>query len=717
MHKRLLFQFVLLILILVSSFWGYLKYPHIFSLFENKLNDLMFIARGAQPADNNIVIIDIDEQSLRELGQWPWSRDIVAQILQNLSDYNIGIVGLDVVFAEHDNSSPKNVFKKLGKPFKNALDYDAILADTIANTPTIIGYIFNLTKDSTSPGPSPKVSGIFIEKDKPQNSFLIKPYRPILNIPIIQNSAYSNGYFNTIPDNDGIVRSIPLVMQYNGIVYPSLCLEMIRTALGIQKISINYFQNGVESIQLGNLIIPTDIFGRLLVNYKGEAHHYKYFSASDIFYKRISAQQLEGKIALFGTSAAGLLDLRSTPFDSVYPGVEVHATALDNIINQNFLSKPSWVFSADLFDILVMSILTFGIILIPRAFISFLLFLTLNIFLIFAHYYMMNTQGILLNTFFPIISIFTLFLVGESINYFLETKQKEKIKQKFATKVSSAVVEELIKNNQNDILEGKEEQITIFFSDIRGFTSISEAMPSAKDLIALLNAYMTPMVEIIDKYQGTVDKFIGDAIMAYWNAPIAVTKQADKALQASIEQIFELEKLNQKLHVEKKPKINIGIGLNSGISVVGEMGSSGRSDYTCIGDPVNLASRAEGLCKTYGAKIILTEFTKELLEESCYALRELDRVRVKGKEEPITIYECFGNDKKTWISFDEPQEKEYLEAMELYRKSLFSDALKIFLNLFENSNQQLYTLYIERCEHYEKHPPKDFDGVFTFTTK
>jgi adenylate cyclase len=715
--KKILIQIALFIFVSILTLVGYVIYPKVFEPFENKLNDSMFLFRGEKKADENVVIIDIDEKSLKELGQWPWSRNKVAKVLQNLTDYGVAIIGLDVVFAEYDSSSPKKVLTELGINSKDAKDYDKILANTIASTPTIVGYVFYLTDDGFNEKLSPKNSAILIEKNKPEKSFLIKPYRTILNIPEIQEAAYSNGYFNTIPDQDGIVRSIPMLMDYDGALYPSLSLEMIRILLDERKITLKYFNQGAEYIQIGDVTIPTDTFGRMMINYRGEQHRYDYISAVDIYNKQVSPERLAGKIALLGTSASGLLDLRSTPFDSVYPGVEVHATAIDNILNGDFLSKPPWIIGTDIVDILVCLIIAFVILLIPSALLSFGIFTAFIFGIFYLHYYYLTTEGLLLNTFFPVIGVSLLFIIGESINYYFETKQKEKIKKKFAAKVSDAVVEELIKSNSDNILEAKEENITIFFSDIRGFTSISEQMGSAKELINLLNQYMTPMVEIIAKHNGTVDKFIGDAIMAYWNAPVHIKDHADEALKASIEQIFKLQELNIKFKQENKPNIDIGIGLNTGDSIVGEMGSFGRSDYTCIGDPVNLASRAEGLCKPYGAKIILTEFTKALLTKDEYFIRELDVVRVKGKEEPVKIYECIGYENQTWVKFSKEENNQYQEALALYKNSDFKSALDIFEQLNEQNTHKVYALYSDRCKHYIDNPPSNFDGVFTFVTK
>jgi len=715
--KKIWIQFTVFLFILLVSLFGYAKYPTFFSLFDNTLNDIMFLNRGPQKTDKDIIIVDIDEKSLQKLGQWPWSRNKIAQILQNLTQSGVGIVGLDVVFAEADNSSPKRILQKLGLSKIKAADYDKILANAIKKNATIIGFVFALDDDGLKEERLPKNRAIFIEKNKPEHSYLIQPHRAILNIPIIQENAYSNGYFNTIPDEDGIVRRIPMVVEYHGILYPSLSLEMIRNILGIKKVFINYSDQGVESIQMGDLNIPTDRWGRMIVNYKGPHYKYKYISAYDVYTKNINSKDLQGKIILFGTSAAGLLDLRSTPFDNAYPGVEVHATAIDNMLNKNFLQSPSWVAGVDIVDIILSLSITFALLLFPSALMSFFLIALFILFIFFLHYHLMIDKGFLLNTFFPLVSVSILFVIGQSINYFFEMRQKENIKRKFSTKVSAAVVEELIQQADENLFSVKEKEITILFSDIRDFTSISEQLGSAKMLIQLLNEYMTPMVEIITSYKGTVDKFIGDAIMAYWNAPADVEKHADKALQSAIEQIFALENLNKKLTQEKKPNIRIGIGINTGLSVVGEMGSKGRSDYTCIGDAVNLASRSEGLCKPYGSKIILSEFTKNALQNSNYFFRELDTVRVKGKKRPVTIFECMGYENRNWVNFNEYSNKIYLEALQYYKNSHFEEALKLFKMLNDLDKEKLYQLYIERCEHYIVHKPKNFDGVFTFVTK
>lgn len=739
MRKSLLQLFFTLVVIL-GGVVGYLHFNAVWQPFEYKIKDLMLQTRGELPGDENIIIVDIDERSLKALGQWPWSRDKVATLLQNLSDLGVAIIGLDVVFAEADNSSPHNVFQKLGLPFQDVPNYDEMLAKTIEDTPTIMGYVFALTPDSIQPEGQPKTSAIMIEHERPTRSYVIKPYRPILNIPLIQQKAYSSGYFNTIPDSDGIVRSIPLVMEYNGVIYPSLSLEMARLILGEKKVDILYDENGLNQIVIGEHKIPTDFFGRLMINYRGSQNSYQYISAIDVYNKHVNPLHVKDKIALVGTSAAGLLDLRSTPFESVYAGVEVHANAIDNILHQNFIAKPIWTRGVDMMSIALLALVTFALLLLPSALLSFSGLLALNLIIIATHYYAMIYQGILLNTILPIVSINVLFIIGQAINYFLEIKQKEMIKHKFASKVSPAVMNNIL-SSEADFLQGMEKEITIFFSDIRNFTAISEAAGEPKHLIHFMNAYMDPMTDIIIKAGGTVDKFIGDSIMAYWNAPLSVENHADKAVSAALEQLHHLVKLNQILQKNpefsaihtmalhnNKPIIDIGIGINTGLAIVGEMGTSRRSDFTVIGDPINLGSRLESLCKYYGAHIIISHFTKRQLKGD-YVMRLLDLVTVKGKQEPVEIWQV--HDFKSIPNHQHPLyecsqeilEEEltlYHEALRQYQHAQFHEALTLFENLKQKNyhiNDTIYTIYCERCSHYIAFPPSEFNGVFVHTTK
>lgn len=709
--KLLVIELAIALFLGIFTSYLYINKTSFFENLNNKIVDSFFLFRGELKPNKHIVIVDIDEKSLARLGQWPWSRDIVASILQRLTKSRVGIIGLDIVFAEADNSSPRRVLDKLGKRDIKAPDFDKILAKTLQNTPTVSGYMFDFQVD-TKRGDIPNISTIVVEKNYKNINFLPIAKGIIANIPLLQKSSYSSGFFNTIPDDDGIVRSVPMLVKYKNTIYPSLTLEMLRLMYGAKSIVVNYGDTGIDKIGLGKLNIPTDRFGRLSINFTGKQKLYRYISAVDIYDGNFKPKDIKNSIVLIGTSAGGLLDLRATPFGSTFPGVEIHATAVDNVLSGHFISHPNWIEAVDLgviFSILFVIVFLFAFLGALRT--AILSSLSIISF-IFVFYYYFTKEGIILNIIYPLTAALLLYMILTSLHYLLESKQKEMIKNKFAKKVSSAVADSLIRQGDKDILEAKQREVSIFFSDIRGFTAISEKFSNPKKLIVFLNLYMTPMTEVITKNQGTVDKFIGDAIMAYWNAPLEVKNHADCAVQSAIEQMKALKKLNEKLQIDGLPSIDIGIGINSGQAVVGEMGSLGRSDYTIIGDNVNLGARLEGLNKIYGTNIIISEFTKKRLQKD-YDMRELDKVRVKGKNRPVLIYEILMDKQHNDISL-----KKYNEAISFYKDADFSKALVLFDELLkEEPLSKLYALYVKRCKAYIENPPEKFDGVFTLTTK
>ncbi|WP_123377233.1 CHASE2 domain-containing protein [Aliarcobacter butzleri] len=696
----------------------YIFFPSLPDSLDNRLRDYLFTIRGELPHNQNVVIVDIDETSIKSLGQWPWSRDKLAKILENLTLANVGIVGLDIVFAEEDRTSPHKILQDLKIYKKDVPNYDLEFANVVENSPVILGYQFDLVKKDNANAKVPQIPAIFIEKDKPQDnkSYLIEAYNTILNIPQIQDKAYSSGFFNNIPDDTGIIRSVPLIISYDDTIYPSLALEVIRVINDTQKVVVQYDENGISNIILDDISIPTDRYGRMLINFRGPERSFKYISAIDIYNNSFDKSEIDGKIVLIGTSAAGLFDLRATPFDSIFPGVEVHANIIDNILMQDFIYKASWLDGANILIIFVLSIIVVMLTTYTTFWANPIIFISFSISYLFLVYNLLFDYGIVLNILFPIATVLIASIMTTLFDYFYNIKKEEAIKAKFASKVSKNVMDDILKNIDKNEFSAKSKEVTIFFSDIRGFTNISEKL-DAKELISFLNRYMQPMSEIIIKYQGTIDKFIGDAIMAYWNAPIDIKNHCDLALKASLEQLEVLEKLNVELQKENLPKIDIGIGLNTGTVIVGEMGSSLRSDYTVIGDTINLGSRVESLCKYYDSKLNISNFTKDKLQEK-YIFRFLDLVKVKGKNEPVEIWQVLGSGEAK-ESLKEELDL-YHKAIEFYKNSDFINALEIFESLENNenkTNKNIYKIYITRCKEFIKTPPKNFDGVYEHTTK
>jgi len=742
--KKLLTYFLISIIVFSAVTLIYLFIPKTLESLDNRLRDFMFVTRGAIPDSKNIVIIDIDDKSLEQIGQWPWSRDVVSTLLNKLTTSEVGLIGFDMVFAEEDRANPIKVLEKYKiKTNKDIPNHDLLFAQTIANTPTILGYQFQLDKNDHIQKTAPDVPAIFIERNKTlqHEDMVINAYGTILNTQTAQNSGYSSGFFNNVPDESGVVRSVPLIIRYDNQLYPSLAIEIIRVISDINKVYVNYDNNGVSHLNVGDFTIPADRYGRIVVNFRGPSKTFRYISAGDILNNNFNKKDISGKIALIGTSAAGLLDLRAIPLESVYPGVEVHANVLDNILTSSYIVKPSWIDGFNLLHIFILSFLLIFIIAYTSPLIS-----TIAIAVIFGIdmyylYHLLFSEGIIANILFPIITTIVATIVAFTLTYFLEAKFNSAIKNKFASKVSKDVMESLLENPDDNTFAAMEKEITVFFSDVRNFTNISEAIGNPKLLIEFLNNYMDPMTDIIIKEHGTVDKFIGDAIMAYWNAPGNVEDHAQRAVIATLEQLHLMETLNKKIKQDEKfekvvsmaeksgvEPLDIGIGLNTGMAVAGEMGSSQRSDYTVIGDPINLGARLESLCKYYGSKCNISQFTKEQLKEDDFIFRFLDLVTVKGKKEPVEIWQVvdYNTDESLHKLYSVTKQTlldeiaTHHKAIALYKKAQFKEALELFTSLENNkekTNTKIYKIYIDRCQYYIKTPPNEFNGVFEHTTK
>jgi adenylate cyclase len=702
MANSLLKYSAIVIFILFLS-WAYLFTNQSFFSLDNNLRDFLFSKRGELPQSQNIVIIDIDEDSLDKFGQWPWSRSVVSDLIKKLSTAQAGIIGLDIVFSEADQTSPHTIASKLNMDVSNLDNYDQILATTFSSTPTIGGYIFKFEgKDEHS---GPLIPAVIIEKGLQSNRSILTPKSVVLNIDILQENFYSSGFFNNTPDTDGMIRKVPLVMRYKGIIYPSLVLEMLRIYSKVSHVEIYGDDIGVEKIKFGDFVIPTDHMGRLFVNFRGGSKHFKYISAGNILNGDFDVKDIAGKFVLVGTSAVALSDLRATPLDNVIPGVEVLANVLDNILQGDFLYTP---INAVIYDLLIILciVVVFSVIfsylkswvLLPTVIIS-------SVLLYQIFFYLLFDLGIVLNLLFPILAFSGTFILIVSLDYLYSVQQKEFIQSIFEKKVSKAVMLDLIKEKDKTLLDAQEKEVSIFFSDIRNFTSISEDIIASSKLVSLLNHYLTPMAKEISDHEGTIDKFIGDAIMAYWNAPNNVKGHADKAVKSALRQIKLLQQLNEDLYAEFGVKLKIGIGIHTGVVTVGEIGSDTRSDYTIIGDNVNLASRIEELNKFYDTSIIISKETKEQLKEE-YMFRYLDTVRVRGKNQPVELFEVIS------LGTNEKFKKElehYDKALTLFRNAEYHNAYEEFKVLYDRYKDTLYSIYRDRCKERDEHPKQILD--------
>lgn len=716
MKKRLLTHGLASLIVSIVLVYLYYNVPDGLQSLDNRLRDSMFQLRGPIETTGKVAIVDIDERSLRELGQWPWGRRDIAQILYQLTLAGASVIGLDMVFAEEDKRSDAYIIKKKNwtvEGLKEPEDYDAIMGDMVSQTPTVVGYTWDMFNATPNEKNRPQMTAN-IQYKADMFDKILEPKGITLNTAKIQDNAYSSGFFNNISDEDGIIRQVPLLMKEEGFYFTSLAFEMYRLYKEQVDIRLMYEEGIFVGAEVNNTHIPLNKAAQLFVNFRGPTNTFPYIPAIDIYNGTFDTSLVKGKLILLGTSAIGLKDIRATPFDTSYPGVEVHANVIDNLLKKDFISMSDNSRGHELL-LIVLVVFLVGLLTatLPASWgLAAIAVLSYGLFEYI--YYYLFTEGTVLNILFPFIGVILMTIVSLLLSYIFESRTKDLIKAKFSQKVSKDVVDELLKNPDAVNFAAMDKEITVFFSDVRSFTEISERLGSAEKLISLMNDYMTPMVDIIMQKRGTVDKFIGDAIMAYWNAPKDLEGHQDLAVQSSLDQLKTLEALNSTLEETYGFGIDIGIGLNTGQAVVGEMGSQGRSDYTAIGDPVNLASRLEGLCKPYGVRLIISEFTKAGLKEE-YIIRPLDLVRVKGKELPVAIYEVLGYGQAEGALKDELEV--YDSALKLYREANFSKALELFSVLKEQNNSKLHQTYVERCEHFIENPPEHFDGVFTFTTK
>ncbi len=692
--------------------------------------------------DERIVILDIDEKSLKQEGRWPWARDKLAALMDELFDrYHVAVVGFDVVFAEKDTSSGLNVLQDLGrKQFKDIpqfqsilsqikphLEYDALFASKLKQRNVVLGYYFS----NSEAGAASSMSGLLPAPVFPPGFFKGHPVNFLkwdsygANLPELQESAASAGHFNPQVDFDGVVRRVPMIVEHDGAYYESLSLAVVRTVLDFSKLAPGFAgsqskdYSGLEWLSLvsaqGDLTIPVDREGSALIPFRGGRGTFRYISVTDVLHEKLPVTDLQNKIVLIGTSAPGLMDMRATPVGEVYPGVEIHANMISGILNQNLKQNPHYLLGANVLLLLLIGVVLSVILplLSPmRGMLVTLCVLTGDVVLNMSLWQYGNMALPLAG---GMLMILTLFALNMSFGYFVESRDKRKITGLFGQYVPGEVVEEMAKNPESVSMEGDSREMTILFSDVRGFTTISEGLES-KELSLLMNAFLTPLSRIIYKQRGTIDKYMGDCIMAFWGAPLPDERHAYHAILAGLEMQRTLAELQPQFKEKGWPEIHIGVGINTGRVSVGNMGSEVRVAYTVMGDAVNLASRLEGITKEYGALVLVGEATKQAVPDFLY--REVDMVRVKGKVQPVAIFEPLGLNSE--VDKDQQEEaKLFHQALRLYRKQDWDKAELQLLSLRNMSPQcKLYQVYAERVAHYRNDPPGDnWDGVFIFKTK
>ena len=729
------FAFVLLLLFVSLRQWD----PAPVQLLRERGFDFIQSMRpNVMAPEPNVVIVDIDEKSLAKIGQWPWPRVLLAQLVENIIlDYGALVVGFDIVFAEPDRVSPPKLAEFV-RPYDpqtaDALlklpDSDEVFAAALKRTSVVAGQSGHFD-ESLGKG-TPPVRTTIAEIGGDPRPYLLNFGGMVRNLPIIEEAAAGRGMFTVSPEPDGVVRRVPAIMSVGKDLYPTLSIEMLRVALGGSNIAIKSDLNGVKSVVVAGFEVPTDTSARVRPHFA----HYdrpRYIPAIDILTGEVDPKRLNRKLVLLGTSALGLVDNKTTPVDQFLPGVEVHAQLIEGMIAGTLLTQWQWIaegkiiLDAKMAEILLAFVVGAMMIwLVPRfgAKPMLIMFFAIAGTLMGGTTYLFIEQRQLLDFIFPAGTSLVLFMLLGYLNYAREEAQKKQVRGAFSRYMSPALVEKLAQFPESLKLGGETRDMTIMFSDIRGFTTISEQF-DAEGLTRFINRFLTPMTDIILKGRGTIDKYMGDAIMAFWNAPLDDEEHARHACRSGLAMMAECRLLNQRWKAEAEAEgrkfipVNIGVGLNSGSVCVGNMGSDLRFDYSVLGDDVNLASRLEGQSKTYGVDIVIGKNTRDGVPD--FATIEIDMIKVKGKTQPVRIFALLGDETVAATPSIQSLCKLNDALITSYRAQEWDKTLALIAQarpLGEGKLNTLYELYEERVAYYRENPPgADWDGVYVATSK
>ncbi len=708
-----------------------------FQRLELQAYDARLLATMPEKIDPRVVIIDIDEKSIAAEGRWPWGRDKLAVLVkQAFENYKVKAVGFDVFFSEADTSSGLANLETLAQTsFKTnadfqekltelrpSLDFDTKFAEAIKKYPVVLAFAGNneragMQKLELGVLPPPAFLGSTFN-GRPPTSAEIDGYSG--NLKALQNAASATGHILPLIDFDGVTRRLPLFIKFKDGYYESLSLAVYRAYLDNEPIKVILREDEgdkrtkIKSVDLRGTTIPLDDEGAALIPFRGRSPMYRYISATDVIRGNLTKGELEGKIAFVGTSAQGLFDLRSAPVGEVYPGVETHANMISGYLDNNLKRKPGYELSIKALMILLIGLpLSVALVKMNPLVATITVVVTAAFVTAFNMYWWY--QGYVLPLALPLLLIGFLFLLNMAYGFFIEARSRRQITGIFGTYVPKELVDEMAKDPGTYTTKGESRDMTVLFSDVRNFTTISEGL-APTELTAMMNAYLTHMTESIQQDRGTIDKYIGDAIMAFWGAPLKDEKHAEHALHSALAMQKKVKEIGPDFVKRGWPKLEIGVGLNCGTMNVGDMGSTFRRAYTVLGDAVNLAARLEGLTKEYGVGILVSENIVNSVPAVIY--RELDRVRVKGKLEPISIYEPIGlKDEIPNQLLDEIDR--FHRVLDRFRQQKWDDAEASLTKLLDaDPKRKVYRVYMDRIAALRAKPPgANWDGVFTFTTK
>ena len=679
-----------------------------------------------------VTIVDIDEKSLAKFGQWPWPRTQIADMIINLTSLGAVVIAFDIVFAEPDRLNPAAVagsmryIDEVTRAKLRALpSNDQVLAEAIKRSRVVLGETA-LAEVNPQFDKSLPLTGLAMLGEDPLP--LLFDFPGLLrNVPVLEASAAGRGLITIKSERDGIVRRVPMLMIAQGETMPSLTFEILRVITSTPTILIKSEKAGIKSFAVRGLDIPTDHNGRLWIHFADQDPSI-YISAADVLDGSVAPDRIAGKLVLIGTSAVGLNDIKTSPVSPTIPGVEIHAQVLESALTKSLLSRPLWgaVLEFGAAILLGLLVIAFAPLFGPVTLVAVgALFASL---LVSVAWYFYTEQRLLIDFTYPLLSTTVIYLTLIFTNFVREQAQRRQIRSAFGQYLSPALVAQLAQSPEKLVLGGEEREMTIMFSDVRGFTTISESYKSdPQGLTTLMNRFLTPLTNAILARKGTIDKYMGDAIMAFWNAPLDDHEHQLNACEAALDMLERIDALNRQREIEAKAgghafiPINVGIGLNTGTCVVGNMGSDLRFDYSVLGDSVNLASRLEGQSKEYGFPIIVGSKTALAVKDQ-FAILELDFIMVKGKKEPEVIYAIAGR-KDTALSEGFQRLRNLtIEMLACYRSRDWDGALDAIARGRRSDDGHalgnLYKLYEARILGYQKTPPpEDWNGAYALLTK
>ncbi len=703
------------------------------SFLANLRNSVFDYYQQWQPRENlptrPVAVIDIDEKSLLQLGQWPWPRNYLAAMVQNATQMGAVVIGFDMVFAEEDRLSPDKMSESVAslspetqKELKSLQSFDAIFANQLKRSRSVLGIAVNPSKTDVNNLGIERIATIATLGNDPK-PFLRKFPGLIGNITTLDEAAIGRGMISLDQGFDGVVRRVPLANVVGDKIVPTLALDMLRVATGRNVIS-QATDSGLVGFKVAGTLVPTDKFGRIWIKYS-EYDPDQYISAADVITGKVDPSRLNGKLLFVGTSATGLKDLRSSPLQSSLPGVEMHMQLLENILTQSYLFRPDYLAVLEWTGTTFTGIILILLVPLVGARMTIGLLGLISSIAVSSALYLFSEFSLLVDVTYTLFISLLLYINLVYFNYLSTEKERTRIRTAFSHYLSPDLVSQLSASPDSLVLGGEEKEMTFLFCDVRDFTGISETFrDDPQGLTRLINRFLTPMTDEILSHNGTIDKYMGDSIMAFWNAPLDTPDHEKLSAISALGMIKRLKTLNetirQEAEAEERPfrELRIGIGLNTGTCIVGNLGSEQRFDYSVLGDPVNLASRLEGQSKTYGVSIVVGEDTAQKITE--FALIELDFIAVKGRTTAVKIYGLMGDPDLARSSEFQAMQNAAHAMIEHYRNQEWDQAENFAKELKSLTPQfaVLSDLYLMRIKTFQETPPPSrWDGVYRATSK